>query len=267
MKLAKRVTSAGDSVTAKALGAISPRTPTRLCRSISRVNRRPISTGWRLLRNGLANVPSTSRSRRSSNCWSPMVPARLPALRAAKGLSRRLTWSTIGPVPRRPRRGAPLAATTVGRSLGRVAELADAQDSGSCVRKDVRVQVPPRPLTSLTHSGSSESGGARRSSDDDRAQGTPVRPPGVEQRPDAVVLEVAEAEADPLDALDQVVERLGGAVGDTREMEVGDLVEPVPESPAQLLDLGGHGGPAAVLLKFSQHRVGHLGVLGPIEVT
>src|SRR5256714_11878152 len=29
--------------------------------------------------------------------------------------------------------------------LGRVAELADAQDSGSCVRKDVGVQVPPRP--------------------------------------------------------------------------------------------------------------------------
>ncbi len=26
----------------------------------------------------------------------------------------------------------------------RVAELADAQDSGSCVRKDVRVQIPPR---------------------------------------------------------------------------------------------------------------------------
>ena len=30
---------------------------------------------------------------------------------------------------------------------GRVAELADAQDSGSCVRKDVGVQVPPRPPT------------------------------------------------------------------------------------------------------------------------
>src|SRR5438105_1232045 len=29
--------------------------------------------------------------------------------------------------------------------LGRVAELADAQDSGSCGRKDVGVQVPPRP--------------------------------------------------------------------------------------------------------------------------
>ena len=31
-----------------------------------------------------------------------------------------------------------------GPPLARVAELADAQDSGSCVRKDVRVQVPPR---------------------------------------------------------------------------------------------------------------------------
>src|SRR4051812_14922096 len=29
--------------------------------------------------------------------------------------------------------------------LGRVAELADAQASGACVRKDVGVQVPPRP--------------------------------------------------------------------------------------------------------------------------
>jgi hypothetical protein len=29
-----------------------------------------------------------------------------------------------------------------------VAELADAQDSGSCVRKDVGVQVPPRPRLS-----------------------------------------------------------------------------------------------------------------------
>ena len=41
------------------------------------------------------------------------------------------------------RRGAAVACS---RSLGRVAELADAQDSGSCVRKDVGVQVPPRPL-------------------------------------------------------------------------------------------------------------------------
>ena len=55
MNLEKRSTSAGTRVTAKALGAIRPRTPTLRCRSISRVSRRPISTGWRLLRNGLAN--------------------------------------------------------------------------------------------------------------------------------------------------------------------------------------------------------------------
>ncbi len=39
------------------------------------------------------------------------------------------------------------ASTNVTSSFGRVAELADAQDSGSCVRKDVGVQVPPRPPT------------------------------------------------------------------------------------------------------------------------
>ncbi len=33
-------------------------------------------------------------------------------------------------------------------ALGRVAELADAQASGACVRKNVGVQVPPRPLNS-----------------------------------------------------------------------------------------------------------------------
>ena len=34
---------------------------------------------------------------------------------------------------------------TIPGSIGRVAELADAQDSGSCDRKIVGVQVPPRP--------------------------------------------------------------------------------------------------------------------------
>jgi hypothetical protein len=142
MKFENRVTSAGDSVTAKALGAIKPRTPTRRWRSISRVSLRPISTGWRLLRNGFANVPSTRRSRRSSNCWSPMVSQRLPVQCAHQGGSVRQTWSSRG-----LREESAGAATTVVRSLGRVAELADAQDSGSCVRKDVGVQVPPRPHT------------------------------------------------------------------------------------------------------------------------
>ena len=84
-----------------------PRTPTRRCRSISRVSLRPISTGWRLLRNGLANVPSTRRSRRSSNCWSPMVSQRLPVRCAQQGFGSRLTWSPLLPTGIRARTGGP----------------------------------------------------------------------------------------------------------------------------------------------------------------
>jgi hypothetical protein len=60
---------------------------------------------------------------------------------------------TVGPEDRptgrpagRPAVNSPRGSSgSLYRSLGRVAELADAQDSGSCVRKDVGVQVPPRP--------------------------------------------------------------------------------------------------------------------------
>ena len=37
------------------------------------------------------------------------------------------------------------------QGLGRVAKLADAQASGACIRKDVGVQVPPRPPDRLAH--------------------------------------------------------------------------------------------------------------------
>ena len=47
--------------------------------------------------------------------------------------------------PRAGRRSPSEVAATLAHSLGRVAELADAQASGACVRKDVGVQVPPRP--------------------------------------------------------------------------------------------------------------------------
>jgi len=57
-----------------------------------------------------------------------------------------------------------------------------------------------------------------------------VRPTGIEQRSDPVVLEVAELEGDAPDAFDQVVEGFGGSVGHSRQVEVGDLVEPGPES-------------------------------------
>ena len=58
-------------------------------------------------------------------------------------------------------RRLPLAFLTL---HARVAELADAQDSGSCVRKDVRVQVPPRaPLLGVPAAASSPGPPALRS--------------------------------------------------------------------------------------------------------
>ena len=53
--------------------------------------------------------------------------------------------------------------------------------------------------------------GSACSANDDRTEDPPVRFAGVEQGSDPVVLEVAEAEADALDPLDQVVERFGGS--------------------------------------------------------
>jgi hypothetical protein len=94
-------------------------------------------------------VPSTRRSSRSSNCWSPMVTQRLPGRYAQEGFTQPsdLVTSTTNGAGGRILVASP--ATTVVRSPGRVAELADAQDSGSCVRKDVGVQVPPRPPRGL----------------------------------------------------------------------------------------------------------------------
>ena len=115
--------------TVKALGTmVRPRTSTERLSSISRTSRRPSSTGaGRCGRRGRTRPRPYAPSRRSNPC-RPIGPQvyRLPPMRWAPG--RRLSL----PLP---------------RSLGRVAELADAQDSGSCVRKDVGVQVPPRPLT------------------------------------------------------------------------------------------------------------------------
>ena len=53
-------------------------------------------------------------------------------------------------------------------------------------RSEVQILPPPR------QSGSSDPDGVLGSSDDDRAQHAPVRPGGVEQGPDPVVLEVPE---------------------------------------------------------------------------
>src|ERR1700733_7669025 len=62
--------------------------------------------------------------------------------------------------------------------------------------------------------------------DDDRTEHTPVGLAGVEQGTDPVLLEVAEAEADPFDPLDQVVECFRRSVRDAGQVEVGDFGEP-----------------------------------------
>ena len=59
--------------TMKWFGTTVPRTPSVRPASSSRASRRPISTGCRPLRNALPNAPSTSRSSRRSNRWSPIA--------------------------------------------------------------------------------------------------------------------------------------------------------------------------------------------------
>ena len=83
------------------------------------------------------------------------------------------------------------------------------------------------PLLTAKNSGLRILKGSRPSSDDDRAQDSPVRLAGVEQGSDPVVLEVAKSETDALDALDQVVEGLSWSVGHPGVVVIDDLVEPV----------------------------------------
>ena len=60
-----------------------------------------------------------------------------------------LSLFRLAPERSAPSRNAPKRPWYAAISTtGRVAELADAQASGACVRKDVGVQVPPRPLAS-----------------------------------------------------------------------------------------------------------------------
>src|ERR1700722_1783092 len=109
--------------------------------------------------------------------------------------------------------------------------------------------------------------GSACSANDDRTEDPPVRFAGVEQGSDPVVLEVAEAEADALDPLDQVVERFGRPVAHAGQMEVGDLVEPVLDGAPEALDLRWHGFLEAVRLELGEHLAGLVWVARPIEVT
>src|ERR1035437_9983225 len=88
----------------------------------------PISMGCRAFLNGRDKVRSKMRSRPFSTFFRTMTPFTVPA-------------GEPGP---RPHDGSLEESTKVvtSRASG---EMADAQASGACIQKDVRVQVPPRP--------------------------------------------------------------------------------------------------------------------------
>src|SRR5918996_5555026 len=114
---------------------VPPRTP--IIRPVSRARAifRPISTGSRPARKAFANVPATGRSSLRSKLWSPIGRQCNGAFAAFR----------LAPTPVTARGIGNLLGTLARSPDGRVAELADAQASGACVRKDVGVQVPPRP--------------------------------------------------------------------------------------------------------------------------
>ena len=85
-------------------------------------------------------LPRLSPSHDQTRCTRRLLPApvgdRTLPTRRGSGTGSEALVSRAAPRSRRATLDAP---------LGRVAELADAQASGACVRKDVGVQVPPRP--------------------------------------------------------------------------------------------------------------------------
>ena len=96
----------------------------------------------------------------------------------------------------------------------------------------------------------------------------PVGFAGVEQGSDPVVVEVGESEGDAFDAFDQIVGGLGGCVGDSGGVPVGDLVSPVRDGASQPVDLGGHGGVLEVLGELVDGggaQVGVVDVIGASE--
>src|ERR1039458_5629750 len=90
--------------------------------------RAPISIGCSEFLKGRERDRSKIRSRRFSIFFRTMALLTVPATRSLAG---------------RHCQFQPLDYCC--EVSGRVAELADAQASGACIRKDVGVQVPPRP--------------------------------------------------------------------------------------------------------------------------
>ncbi len=122
--------------------------------------------------------------------------------------------------------------------------------------------VPVRSISALRISA-----GSGPLADDDGVENSPVGFAGVEECADAVTAEIPEPKTNSLDALDKVVQRLGGAVGDPRHVVVADLVEPRADGSPELLDFGWHGSLQAVVLDLREHGARGVDVVELVEVT
>src|SRR5207245_1001789 len=108
------------------LGTHTSRTPTLLFASISLRMRVASSIGWSPPRKASVKRPSMAPPSRRSNSLRMLKGRDVQEIRGAR---RRLYPGVVGLLP--PARTPHGAAVTIA-CAGRVAELADAQDSGSC---------------------------------------------------------------------------------------------------------------------------------------
>ncbi len=149
-------------LTVKKLGTMTrPFTSTERWSSISRTSLRPISIGRSDERKARANTPSTIRSRRRSKALIPIRGEATEARIGPRGRHRDRRLAPCAPLcgqsdassaspqstcavraPMGPRRCQLVAFHPLTRASG---GMADALASGASVRKDVGVQVPPRP--------------------------------------------------------------------------------------------------------------------------
>ena len=88
----------------------------------------------------------------------------------------------------------------------------------------------------------------------------------VEQKPEPIVLEVAEAVADPLDLLDEQVHGFGGPVGQAGAVPTEDLVFPTPHRRGEAAEFDDVGG-AAVGVEALEALAGLPGGTGGVDLS
>ena len=84
-----------------------------------------------------------------------------------------------------------------------------------------------------------------------------------EQESEAIVVEVAEPEAEPLDVLDDEVGALGGGVGQPGAMPAQDRGLPAGDGPGEPFELG-HAARVAVVVEHGEPAAGVEDVVGEV---